>query len=78
MGRGDLTDEQWARLEPSMPVGKKPGRPPAWSKGQLVLSTEVVEQAGVTWLSPPMASASEQVSGGGPLGTIDRDAPADV
>ncbi|MFE4516725.1 IS5 family transposase [Kitasatospora sp. NPDC056783] len=26
MGRGDLTSEQWARPEPLVPMGKKPGR----------------------------------------------------
>ncbi|MFD6275508.1 transposase [Streptomyces sp. NPDC060209] len=36
MGRGDLTNEQWARLEPLLPVGKKPGRPPVWSQRQLI------------------------------------------
>jgi hypothetical protein len=32
MGRGHLTNEQWARLEPLLPKGKKSGRPPTWSK----------------------------------------------
>ncbi|HTX25412.1 MAG TPA: hypothetical protein VME19_00185 [Streptosporangiaceae bacterium] len=27
-GRADLTDEQWAVLEPLLPRGTKPGRPP--------------------------------------------------
>src|SRR4029450_12945371 len=36
MGRGDLTNEQWARLEPLLPTGKKAGRPPKWSKRQLM------------------------------------------
>ena len=26
-GRADLTDAQWAVLEPLLPRGKKPGRP---------------------------------------------------
>ena len=29
-----LTNEQWARLAPLLPTGKKPGRPPTWSKRQ--------------------------------------------
>jgi transposase len=33
MGRGDLTNEQWARLEPLVPRGKKSGRPPRWTNG---------------------------------------------
>jgi transposase len=36
MGRGDLTNEQWARLEPLLPTGQKSGRPPTWSKRQLI------------------------------------------
>lgn len=32
----DLTDAQWAVLEPLLPKGKKPGRPPKWSKRQLL------------------------------------------
>jgi transposase len=34
--RADLTDAQWAVLEPLLPKGKKPGRPPKWSKRQLI------------------------------------------
>ena len=35
-GRADLTDEQWAVLQPLLPVGEKPGRPPIWGKRQLI------------------------------------------
>ncbi|MFI6740339.1 transposase [Nonomuraea sp. NPDC050451] len=30
--RADLTDRQWAVLEPLLPVGRKPGRPVVWTK----------------------------------------------
>nr|WP_107117430.1 IS5 family transposase [Streptomyces canus] len=36
MGRHDLTNAQWAKLEPLLPVGKKPGRPPVHTKRQLI------------------------------------------
>ncbi|MFJ5226465.1 transposase [Streptomyces sp. NPDC088400] len=36
MGRGDLTDEQWVMLEPLLPKGTKAGRPPVWSRRQLI------------------------------------------
>ena len=36
MGRGDLTNQQWARLEPLLAKGKKSGRRPRWSKRQLI------------------------------------------
>lgn len=35
-GRADLTDTQWAVLEPLLPKGKKSGRPPKWTKRQLI------------------------------------------
>ena len=35
-GRADLTDAQWAVLEPLLPAGRKPGRPPKWTKRQLI------------------------------------------
>ncbi|MGW0485013.1 transposase, partial [Nonomuraea sp. NPDC003214] len=34
--RFDLTDAQWARLEPLLPAGKRPGRPSQWTKRQLI------------------------------------------
>jgi len=33
--RADLTDAQWALQEPLLPKGKKPGRPPKWTRRQL-------------------------------------------
>ncbi|MFJ9895360.1 transposase [Streptomyces sp. NPDC091280] len=36
MGRGDLTDDQWTMLEPLLPKGMKAGRPPVWSRRQLI------------------------------------------
>lgn len=35
-GRADLTDGQWAALEPLLPRGKRSGRPPKWTKRQLI------------------------------------------
>lgn len=31
-----MTDAQWAVLEPLLPIGRKPGRPPKWTKRQLI------------------------------------------
>ncbi|MBT2396376.1 transposase, partial [Streptomyces sp. ISL-100] len=36
MSRGDLTDKQWAVLELLLPNGKKSGRPPIWTRRQLI------------------------------------------
>ncbi|MEU6988851.1 ATP-binding protein [Streptomyces sp. NPDC046324] len=37
VGRGDLTNGQSARLEPLLPQGVKPSRPPVWTRRQLLL-----------------------------------------
>lgn len=34
--RLDLADEQWARLEPLLPVPARSGRPSEWTKRQLI------------------------------------------
>jgi transposase len=36
VSRGDLTDEQRDVLEPLLPKGGKPGRPPTWPRRQLI------------------------------------------
>ena len=53
MGRGDLTNEQWARLEPLLPKGNKPGRPPRWSKRQLVDGIRWRTRTGAPWRDVP-------------------------
>ena len=35
-GRLDLTDAQWAVLEPLLPTAKRPGRPSLWTKRQVI------------------------------------------
>jgi len=52
----DLTDAQWAVLEGLLPKGKKPGRPPVWSRRQLIdgraaLRPDDGELPGDAWLS---------------------------
>ncbi|MFE3247035.1 IS5 family transposase [Kitasatospora indigofera] len=54
MGRGDLTSTQWARLEPLLPVGKKPGRPPVWSKRQLIDGIRWRTRTGAPWRDVPL------------------------
>ena len=53
MGRGDLTNEQWARLEPLLPTGKKSGRPPTWSKRQLIDGIRWRTRTGAPWRDLP-------------------------
>ncbi|WP_433446457.1 transposase [Streptomyces sp. CA-142005] len=36
MKRGSLANAQWDRLEPLLPVGKKPGRPRTWTRRRLI------------------------------------------
>ena len=52
-GRADLTDAQWAVLEPLLPRGKKPGRPPAWAKRQLINGIRWRTRAGAPWRDVP-------------------------
>jgi transposase len=49
----DLTDEQWAALEPLLPVGKKPGRPPVYAKRRLIDAIRWRIWAGVPWRDVP-------------------------
>jgi transposase len=53
MGRGDLTNEQWARLEPLLPKGRKPGRPPRWTKRQLIDGIRWRTRTGAPWRDVP-------------------------
>ncbi|MGW5851247.1 IS5 family transposase [Streptomyces sp. NPDC055254] len=53
MGRGNLTSEQWARLEPLLPVGKKPERPLVWSKRQLIDGIRWRTRSGAPWRDVP-------------------------
>jgi transposase len=47
VARGDLTDERWAVLELLSPKGKKPGRPPIWTRRQLMNRSPKPERYGV-------------------------------
>ncbi|WP_328908031.1 IS5 family transposase [Streptomyces sp. NBC_00234] len=54
MGRGDLTDEQWAVLEPLLPKGTKAGRPPVWPRRQLIDGMRFRVRTGVPWRDVPV------------------------
>jgi transposase len=56
--RFDLTDEQWAVLEPLLPVGKGPGRPPQWSRRQLIDGMRWRIRAGTPWRDVPACYGS--------------------
>jgi transposase len=53
VGRGDLSEAQWARLAPLLPVGIKSGRPPVHSKRQLIDGIRWRTRAGVPWRDVP-------------------------
>jgi transposase len=59
-GRLDLTDAQWAVLEPLLPVGKKPGRPPKWTRRQLIDGIRWRVRAGTPWRDVPPVYGSWQ------------------
>jgi len=52
-GRHDLSDVQWAVWEPLLPKGKKPGRPPKWTKRQLIDGIRWRIRAGTPWRDVP-------------------------
>jgi transposase len=52
-GRADLSDAQWAVLEPLLPRGKKPGRPPTWTKRQLIDGIRWRVRTGAPWRDIP-------------------------
>ncbi len=54
-GRADLTDAQWAVLEPLLPRGKKPGRPPERTKRQLIDGIRWRTRTGAPWRDVPPA-----------------------
>lgn len=54
MGRGDLTDEQWAVLELWLPTGTKVGRPPVWPRRQLIDGIRFRVRTGVPWRDVPV------------------------
>jgi len=58
--RADLTNAQWAVLEPLLPLGKKPGRPPTWTKRQLIDGIRWRIRAGAPWRDVPPAYGSWQ------------------
>ncbi|MDX3245026.1 IS5 family transposase [Streptomyces sp. ME18-1-4] len=53
MGRHDLTNAQWAKLEPLIPAGKKSGRPPVHTKRQLIDGIRWRTRAGAPWRDVP-------------------------
>jgi transposase len=53
VGRGDLTNGQWARLEPLLPRGIKPGRPQVWTRRQLIDGIRWRTRTGAPWRDVP-------------------------
>ena len=52
-GRADLTDAQWAVLEPLLPRGKKPGRRRKYPRRQLIDGIRWRVRTGVPWRDVP-------------------------
>lgn len=58
--RFDLTDGQWAVLEPLLPVPKGPGRPSKWTKRQLIDGIRWRVRVGAPWRDVPECYGSWQ------------------
>jgi transposase len=56
--RFDLTDGQWAVLEPLPPTPKRSGRPSLWSRRQLIDGIRWRVRAGVPWRDVPACYGS--------------------
>ncbi|WP_260174329.1 transposase [Streptomyces sp. PanSC19] len=54
MGRGDLTDEPWAALEPLSPKGAEAGRPPVRPRRQRIDGMRFGVRTGVPWRDVPV------------------------
>ncbi|GGV19382.1 DDE transposase [Streptomyces litmocidini] len=54
MARGDLTDGQWAVLEPLLPTRTKAGRPPVRPRRQLIDGIRFRVRTGVPWRDVPV------------------------
>jgi transposase len=52
-GRADLTEAQWAVLEPLLPRGKKPGRPRKWPLRRLIDGIRWRTRTGAPWRDVP-------------------------
>ena len=52
--RADLTDVQWALIEPLLSVGTKSGRPPKWTKRQLIDGIGWRVRVGAPWRDVPV------------------------
>lgn len=53
MGRGDLTNGQWVRLELLLPSGIKSVRPPVWTRRQLIDGIRRRTRTGAPWRDVP-------------------------
>ena len=51
--RHDLTDAQWAVLEPALPADPQRGRPPRWTKRQIIDGIRWRVRAGTPWRDVP-------------------------
>jgi transposase len=58
--RFDLTDGQWAVLEPLLPVAKRAGRPSKWTKRQLIDGIRWRVRVGAPWRDVPECYGSWQ------------------
>jgi transposase len=58
--RHDLTDAQWAVLEPALPAEPRRGRPPRWTKRQIIDGIRWRVRAGTPWRDVPEVYAPWQ------------------
>jgi transposase len=59
-GRKDLTDAQWLLLEPLLPATSVLGRPPIWTRRQLINGIRWRIRTGAPWRDVPERYGSWQ------------------
>ena len=70
----DLTDAEWAVLEPLFPARSRRGRPPLWSYRQIVEALLYLLRGGLPWrmlppdLFPPMTTVQHTSTAGATSG----------
>jgi transposase len=60
--RFDLTDAQWATLEPLLPKAKRSGRPSVWSRRRLIDAIRWRIRVGAPWRDVPAQYGSWQAA----------------
>jgi hypothetical protein len=74
----DLTDAEWAILEPLLPPRSKLGRPPVWDYRQIVEAILYLLRGGLPWRMLPPRAISAYDHGAALFLPLERDGCVEV